>query len=101
MICAHAACEYLKKLTLITAYMGGTIMVLGSPQQRNLEHGTLYENAFSRARDIIIEVSGIGRRTRNHPRHRTSFTCRNQLSQFCQEARRFIAAVNHPPAVCI
>ena len=39
--------------------MGGTIMVLGSPQQRNLEHGTLYENAFSRARDIIIEVSEL------------------------------------------
>lgn len=92
----HAACEYLKKLTLITAYMGGTIMVLGSPQQRNLEHGTLYENAFSRARDIIIEVSelagehGITLAIEPLSPVETSF-----LSS-CQEARRFIAAVNHP-----
>ena len=40
----HAACEYLKKLTLITAYMGARSWC--QPQQRNLEHGTLYENAF-------------------------------------------------------
>ena len=32
----RAACYYLKQLTRLTAQMGGTIMVLGSPQQRNL-----------------------------------------------------------------
>ena len=52
-----AASNYLKKLTELTAHMGGTIMVLGSPQQRNLEHGTVYEDAFSRAVEIIREVS--------------------------------------------
>ena len=36
----NAACEYLKKLTTLTAQMGGKIMVFGSPQQRNLEPGT-------------------------------------------------------------
>jgi len=52
----RAACDYLKKLTRLTAQMGGTIMVLGSPQQRNLEHGTVYEDAFARAVEIIREV---------------------------------------------
>ena len=29
----RAACEYLKKLTLLTSQMGGKIMVLGSPNK--------------------------------------------------------------------
>ena len=52
----QATSDYLKRLTELTAQMGGTIMVLGSPQQRNLEHGTVYEDAFARAVEIIREV---------------------------------------------
>ncbi len=92
----EAACDYLKKLTTLTARMGGSVMVLGSPQQRNLEHGTPYEDAFARAREIILEVSdlagehGITLAIEPLSPIETSF-----LSS-CAEARRFIAAVNHP-----
>ena len=54
-----AASEYLQKLTKLTSQMGGSIMVLGSPQQRNLEPGTVYEDAFARAVTIIREVCDL------------------------------------------
>jgi sugar phosphate isomerase/epimerase len=91
-----AACEYLKKLTRLTAQMKGTIMVLGSPQQRNLEHGTPYEVAFARAVEIIREVCelagemGVTLAVEPLSPIETSF-----LSS-CAEARRFISAVNRP-----
>ena len=91
-----AACEYLQKLATLTGQMGGSIMVLGSPQQRNLEHGTVYEDAFSRAVEIIREVSelagehGVTLAIEPLSPVETSF-----LSS-CAEARRFISAVNHP-----
>ena len=91
-----AACEYLKKLTLLTARMGGDTMVLGSPQQRNLKPGTPYEVAFERAVTIIREVSelageyGVTLAVEPLSPVETSF-----LSS-CREARRFIAAVNRP-----
>ena len=92
----NAACKYLQKLAKLTAQMDGSIMVLGSPQQRNLEHGTVYEDAFTRAVEIIREVSelagGLGVTLAMEPLSpvETSF-----LSS-CAEARRFISAVNHP-----
>ena len=76
----RAACDYLKKLTRLTAQMGGTIMVLGSPQQRNLEHGTVYEDAFARAVEIIREVCELGRRDGSHPCCGTPLPSRNQFS---------------------
>ncbi len=90
----QAACKYLKKITLLCARMGGGIMVLGSPQQRNLEPGTLYEDAFERAVEIIREVceladeQGIILAIEPLSPIETSF-----LSS-TWEARRFIAAVN-------
>lgn len=91
-----AACEYLQKLATLTGQMGGSIMVLGSPQQRNLEHGTVYEDAFTRAVEIILKVAehagelGVTLAIEPLSPVETSF-----LSS-CAEARRFISAVNHP-----
>ena len=92
----QAACEYLKRLVFLTARMEGRIMVLGSPQQRNLEHGTMYQDAFDRALEIVIEVTahaeneGITLAIEPLSPLETSF-----LSS-CHEARRFISAVNNP-----
>ena len=91
-----AACEYLPKLATLTGQMGGSIMVLGSPQQRNLEHGTVYEDAFTRAVEIILKVAehagelGVTLAMEPLSPVETSF-----LSSSA-EARRFISAVNHP-----
>ena len=91
-----AACEYLKKLTLLTARMGGNIMVLGSPQQRNLEHGTPYEDAFERAVTIIREVCELAGEHGVTLAMEPLSPVETSFLASCQEARRFIAAVNRP-----
>ncbi len=45
--------EYLAELARLCAEVGGKIMVLGSPQQRNLLPGTTHEEALKYAADVI------------------------------------------------
>ena len=90
----NAACEYLKKLTTLTAQMGGKIMVLGSPQQRNLRPGTP-SVAFERAVTVIREVCELAE-TGSNSRCRSLLLVETNFLGSCQEARRFIAAVNRP-----
>jgi sugar phosphate isomerase/epimerase len=90
----RAATEYLKKLTKLTAQMGGTVMVLGSPQQRNLEPGTVYEDAFSRAVTVIREVCDLAGELGITLAMEPLSPVETSFLSSCQEARRFIAAVN-------
>jgi sugar phosphate isomerase/epimerase len=48
--------EYLRALTRCCAEMGGAIMVLGSPNQRNVGRDVTYNQAFGYARGIVEEV---------------------------------------------
>lgn len=45
--------EYFKELARLCADVGGTIMVLGSPQQRNLLDGVTHDEAMKYAADVI------------------------------------------------
>ena len=49
----EATAEYLKVLVQLCADLGGTIMVLGSPQQRNLLPGVAYNDAEQYAAEVI------------------------------------------------
>lgn len=49
----NATAEYLKKLIRVCGHLGGSVMVFGSPQQRNLESGTSSEQGFDRATEVI------------------------------------------------
>ncbi len=91
-----ATCEYLQKLAKLTGQMGGSIMVLGSPQQRNLECGTVYEDAFSRAVEIIREVSELAGEFGVTLAMEPLSPVETSFLSSCAEARRFISAVNHP-----
>ena len=91
-----AASEYLQKLATLTGQMGGSIMVLGSPQQRNLEHGTVYEDAFTRAVEIIREVSELAGELGVTLAMEPLSPVETSFLSSCAEARRFISAVNHP-----
>ena len=91
-----AASNYLKKLTGLTAQMGGDIMVLGSPHQRNLEHGTVYEDAFARAVEIIREVCQLAGKLGVTLAVEPLSPVETSFLSSCAEARRFITAVNMP-----
>lgn len=45
--------EYFRELTRLCADVGGTIMVLGSPQQRNLLPGISHDEAMKYAADVL------------------------------------------------
>ena len=49
--------EYFKALSQLCADLGGKIMVLGSPQQRNLLPGVTYEQAEQYAAEILRQVT--------------------------------------------
>jgi sugar phosphate isomerase/epimerase len=52
----QATADYLKSLVELCGELGGTLMVLGSPQQRNLLPGVGYNDAESYAAEILREV---------------------------------------------
>jgi len=49
----HRTSEYLSELARLCRDLGGTIMVLGSPQQRNLLPGVSHDDAMRYAADVI------------------------------------------------
>ena len=71
-------------------------MVLGSPQQRNLEHGTVYEDAFARAVEIIREVCQLACKLGVTLAVEPLSPVETSFLSSCAEARRFITAVNMP-----
>ena len=52
----RATCDYLVALAEATADLGGTIMVLGSPKQRNLLPGVSHEQAVEYAVDVFGRI---------------------------------------------
>lgn len=52
----RATADYLKALVELCGEIGGTLMVLGSPQQRNLLPGVGYNDAESYAAEILREA---------------------------------------------
>ncbi len=88
--------QYLRDLAHCCADMGGKIMVLGSPKQRNVGRDVTYNQAFGYARGIVEEVLPI-------LEERGVTLCMEQLTHmetnFCQtveETVELIDAVGHP-----
>jgi sugar phosphate isomerase/epimerase len=55
-----ATSSFLQHLARLCGAMGGSVMVLGSPKQRNLTEGVNYETALQRATAICREVAEVG-----------------------------------------
>ena len=45
--------DYLKSLARFCGDVGGTVMTLGSPQQRNIESPNTFEEGYKRAKDLL------------------------------------------------
>jgi sugar phosphate isomerase/epimerase len=52
----RATAEYLRELVRLCGELGGSILVLGSPKQRNLLPGVSHEEALSWAADVLHSV---------------------------------------------
>ncbi len=51
--------EYMQALARFCGDLGGKVMVLGSPKQRNVEEGTTPDEAFQRAADALRDVAKV------------------------------------------
>ena len=92
----EATKSYLIKLGKLTARMNGSILVLGSPQQRNLLPSVSYEEAFERAvslmKEVCLEIEGDGVAFAIEPLAKVE----TDFLSSCEQGRDFVRAVNHP-----
>lgn len=88
--------EYLIKLGWLTARMNGSVLVLGSPQQRNLLPDTTYEQAFERAvklmKAVCREVEDLEVAFAIEPLAKVE----TDFLSSCAQGRDFVHAVDHP-----
>ena len=88
--------RFLSHLATLCATMGGTVMVLGSPKQRDVEAGMAHATALAHAADVCREVceaaapQGVTLAIEPLNPEETNFL------QSAAEAQRLIAAVDHP-----
>lgn len=54
----ESARNYMDALVDMCADIGGTVLVIGSPKQRDVTKGQTYEDAWGRARDLFASVMG-------------------------------------------
>ncbi|WP_437225634.1 sugar phosphate isomerase/epimerase family protein [Planctomicrobium sp. SH661] len=87
---------YLGELGDLCADLGGKLMVLGSPQQRNLEEGVSREQATQNAiqifRSVLPRLADRGVELLLEP----LTTQETNFMNTCAEAAEIIAEVNHP-----
>jgi sugar phosphate isomerase/epimerase len=92
----EATKSYLIHLGKLTARMNGSILVLGSPQQRNLLPSVSYEEAFKRAvslmQEICLEIEDEGVAFAIEPLAKVE----TDFLSSCEQGRDFVRAVNHP-----
>jgi len=88
--------DYLVTLGNLCADLGGTLMVLGSPQQRNLEEGMTRKQATANAIDVfqaaLPQLADRGVTLLLEP----LTTKETNFMNTCQEAAEIITAVGHP-----
>lgn len=92
----RATAEYLIELTNACADLGGTIMVFGSPMQRNLQDGVTREQAYANAAEVFRAVTpaladrGVTIAMEPLTPKETNFV------NTCAEAVELMALVDHP-----
>jgi len=88
--------EYLVELGNLCADLGGGLMVLGSPQQRNLEEGMTREQATQNAIDVFQQALPQLADRDVQLLLEPLTTKETNFMNTCHEATEIIAAVGHP-----
>ena len=88
--------EYFRSLIDFCGDVGGEVMIIGSPQQRNVQEGWDFSQAWERARDTFADCAGLAA-------ERGVILCIEALSKdqtnfidSAAEARRMVAEIDHP-----
>ncbi|MFC1525765.1 sugar phosphate isomerase/epimerase family protein [Candidatus Latescibacterota bacterium] len=88
--------DYFKALIQFCGEIGGEVMIIGSPKQRNVQDGWDYNETWARTRQVfedcleLAEANGVYLCIEPLSAEQTNF-----LST-AEEARRFVAEINHP-----
>lgn len=88
--------QFAQHLARLCAAMGGTIMVWGSPKQRNVADGDSYVNATKRAADAMRQISEVAGPLAVTIAMEPLTTKETNFLTTAAETIRFIETVNHP-----
>lgn len=88
--------EYLKELVRACRQMGGELMVMGSPQQRNPVAGQSWEDAFARTADTFARV--MTEAASNQVKICMEHLTRKETTfiNTAEESRKLVEKVGHP-----
>jgi sugar phosphate isomerase/epimerase len=92
----RAAVDFLSHLARLCGGMGGTIMVLGSPQQRSLTADVSYDDGFKRMTDACREVCEVAGANGVTLAIEPLGPAETNFIQTAEEGIRLIKAVDHP-----
>jgi len=89
-------CAYFKELVQFCGDLGGEVMIIGSPMQRNVQEGWDYQSCWKRMREAFAGALDLAAQ-------HDVYLCMESLSKeqtnivsTCEEARRMVAEINHP-----
>jgi sugar phosphate isomerase/epimerase len=88
--------DYFRELTDLCADLGGTLMVLGSPQQRNLEQGVSKSDAQNNALEIFQKILPHLEQREVTLLMEPLTTKETDFCNTCAEAAEMIARLDHP-----
>lgn len=92
----RSTAEYLVELGNLCADLGGTVMVHGSPQQRNLSEGQSWDEAFANAVEVYQQALPRIADRGVHLLIEPLTTKETNFINSCAEGAQLIAAVDHP-----
>ena len=90
-------CAYFKELVQFCGDLGGQVMIIGSPMQRNVQEGWDYQECWNHMRGAFEDSLELAQQ-------HGVYLCIESLSKeqtniisTCEEARKMVAEIDHPP----
>lgn len=88
--------DYLESLVNFCGDLGGTVMTLGSPQQRNIEPPNTFEEGWKRAKEVLASVAPTAADRNVHICFEALAPAETNFIQTAAEAARLADEIGHP-----